>query len=579
MLIKTPVVDVVSVWNHGRMRSLRFDRWALPFGLALALAACAPPTGPAITAHSLQLPLEGPCPTTPATAEFATEVTALQATITGPGIETPIVADGEEEVSVDVPAGLDRIIALFGIVGGSPAWRGISRPTVVKAGVETPVEILLAKVADVTCTRSTSLEKRVFHTATVLDDGKVLVVGGAQELVDASSQCGGCFRKEASASTSAALYDPQTGVFTAVGPLITPRMFHTATKLKDGRVVIAGGTRTAVFHAVDPGLDPFPIDPTSPNDTVEVYDPAQKSFQPAGTDPNGARVFAAAATLLTGEALLTGGIPARGNPRNDLGNALATTTVCGGDPVSCQPGPPMARARAGHTAFAIDPEGVFLWGGSVDVTNNGFQLEFLEPGGSQFALLDTCGTTEARNLFFAATAQYSPVRVIAAGGLNRAVDGTFSGVLDAEQEGSAVFVFDLGADADDCGPSGTTSGFPGEPKMNLSGARFLAAAAALPGEARALIAGGFEVPADFGDIDFTPVDVIDFYVEAELKVQPISVGGVARTLREPRAGLSATDVGDGTILLVGGTGSAGALETAEVFADPQTPAQAAGVSP
>ncbi|MDP2344861.1 MAG: kelch repeat-containing protein [Deltaproteobacteria bacterium] len=556
------------------MRCLRFPFSA--FALLVAVA-CAPPAGPAITANSLHLPLSGPCPTTPgAGAEFASEVTGLQATITGPGIETPIVAEGTADVSVEVPAGLDRVVALFGLVSGSPAWRGISAPTEVKAGVETPIEILLAKIADLTCTRSTSLEKRVFHTATVLNDGNVLVVGGARELADASAVCAPCFRKEAQASSSASIYNPRTGQFTAVGPLSTPRMFHTATKLADGRVVISGGTRTALFVAVDAALDPFPITPTAPLASVEVYDPRQKNFSPAGDDPNGPRVFAASTTLLTGDAVITGGIPGRGNPRNDLGNALSTTTVCGGDPVSCAPGPPMARPRAGHTAFPIDPEGVFLWGGSVDVANNGFQIEFLAPGAPQFSLLDTCGTTEARNLFFAATAQYSPVRVMAAGGLNRAVDGTFSAVLDAEREGSAVFVFDLGADADDCGPSGTTSGFPGEPKMNLNGARFMASAAALPGNKRAVIAGGFEVPVDFADITFTPVDQIDFYVEDELVVQPIAVGGVSRTLREPRAGLTATAIGDGTILLVGGAGTEGALETAEVFADPETPA---GVAP
>ena len=581
------VVDDVAVWEHCLMRSLRWSRtgWSLAlFGVASVAPllfvplGCVPPSGPSLRVHSLEIPLTGPCPTTSgASPEFASEVTALQATIAGPGIDTPIVAAVTAGIGVEVPAGLDRVIALFGLVADLPAWRAVSRPIEVKAGAETSVDLLLAKIADVSCARTTSLEKRFFHTATVLNDGTVLIAGGAHELVDAGATCPNC--QEASSSTSAVVYSPQTGTFTAVGPLTTPRMFHTATRLPDGRVVIVGGTRTALFHPVDAAVDPFPIDPTAPLSTVEVYDPQQKSFSPAGQDPNGPRIFAAATTLLTGEVLITGGIPARGTPRNDLDNAVATTTVCGGSPISCQPGPPMARPRAGHTAFPIDPEGVFLWGGSTDITNDGFQLEFLSPGAPQFGLLDTCGTSAARNLFFAATAQYSAVRVMAAGGLTRSTDGEFSALLDGDSEGSAVFVFDLGADADNCGPSGTTSGFPNGAKMNLSGLRFMASAAPLLGDTRAIITGGFEVPANFADFNFTPVDNIDFYSEETLSVQPISVGGVVRNLREARAGLSATAVGDGTILLVGGVGTDEVLETAEVFADPETPSQAAGLSP
>ena len=573
------------------MRCLRFYTVAVaalvPVVPLVGAAGCAPPEGPAITAHTLHLPLSGPCPTTAAGAEFASEVTGLQATITGPGIETPIVADGTANVSVEVPAGIDRIIALFGLVGGSPAWRGVSRPTEVKAGVETPVEILLAKVADVTCARSTSLEKRVFHTATVLDDGNVLVVGGARELVDASAVCGGCFRKEASASSSASLYNPQTGVFTAVGPLTTPRMFHTATKLKDGRVVIAGGTRTALFHAVEAGLDPFPIDPTAPLTTVEVYDPSQKAFLPAGADPGGARIFAASTTLLTGEALITGGIPARGNPRNDLENALSTTTVCGGEPLSCQVGPPLARPRAGHLAFSIDPEGVFLWGGSIDIAGNGFQIEALQVGTSAFELIEACFMEPTRNLFFAAGAQYTPTRMLAAGGILRSIDGTFEVALDGDGDGSSVFIFDLAIAREGCS-SGIAAG-PSGGRLNLQGRRFLASAAGLPDKQSAVVAGGFNLPADFNDIgrlvagqlvELEPADGLDYYLEGDpLIVQPLEVGGTARTLREPRAGLTATAIGDGTILFVGGLGAEGALETAEVFADPETPSQAAGVTP
>jgi hypothetical protein len=74
--------------------------------------------------------------------------------------------------------------------------------------------------------------RRWAHTATPLEDGKVLIAGGT----NASS----------SALSSAELYDPLTGVFSATASLPasgvqTPRAEHTAVRLTDGRVLVAAG--------------------------------------------------------------------------------------------------------------------------------------------------------------------------------------------------------------------------------------------------------------------------------------------------------------------------------------------------
>jgi hypothetical protein len=64
------------------------------------------------------------------------------------------------------------------------------------------------------------------QTATLLKDGRVLMAGGTGgELI-----------------ARAELYDPKSGTFSETGSLNTPRYKHTAGVLPDGRVLIAGGS-------------------------------------------------------------------------------------------------------------------------------------------------------------------------------------------------------------------------------------------------------------------------------------------------------------------------------------------------
>lgn len=73
--------------------------------------------------------------------------------------------------------------------------------------------------------------RRVAHTATRLRDGRVLVVGGA----DWGN--GLLF-----AEYSAELYDPAKGTWTRTGDMDTARKYHTATLLSDGKVLVVGGS-------------------------------------------------------------------------------------------------------------------------------------------------------------------------------------------------------------------------------------------------------------------------------------------------------------------------------------------------
>ena len=73
-------------------------------------------------------------------------------------------------------------------------------------------------------------ELRASHTATLLSDGRVLVIGGGRHWDDPSTWL-----------ASAEVWDPVTESFGPTGPLATEHGYHTATALPDGRVLVIGG--------------------------------------------------------------------------------------------------------------------------------------------------------------------------------------------------------------------------------------------------------------------------------------------------------------------------------------------------
>ena len=164
------------------------------------------------------------------------------------------------------------------------------------------------------------LAARAGHVAILLRDGRVLVAGGTALSPD---------RHVSLELTSAELYDPASGVWTATGRLTVGRASAVATRLADGRVLIIDRRAWA-----------------------EIWDPATGRWSTTAEMPTNRTGYAVTA-LRDGRLLLSGGTSEGGWPASLLydpaGDAWTTTG-------------PMVAPRAWHVA-AVLPDGRVLVAG------------------------------------------------------------------------------------------------------------------------------------------------------------------------------------------------------------------------
>jgi N-acetylneuraminic acid mutarotase len=155
---------------------------------------------------------------------------------------------------------------------------------------------------------------RIGFSATLLRNGKVLVVGGEN------------LKAEHGLATSE-LYDPQSNTWTSGASMHESRAGQTATLLDNGEVLVAGGSESKQAELYDPGKNFWKpagtmIYPCAAafatlvrndnvlisgcNTTPQLYNTSTNSWSAAGKPP--AALRAGGATLLsTGEVLLLGG--------------------------------------------------------------------------------------------------------------------------------------------------------------------------------------------------------------------------------------------------------------------------------
>ncbi|MHC4378809.1 MAG: Kelch repeat-containing protein [Planctomycetota bacterium] len=240
---------------------------------------------------------------------------------------------------------------------------------------------------------------RAGHTATALEDGRVLITGG-----------GGGDLLFPEGEVDCELFDPLTRTFSPTAPLGEPRTTHTATRLQDGRVLVVGGADSAGVVS----------------DTCEIYDPATGSWSPAASMFFG-RVGHTATLLDDGRVLVTGGLATYENAMVDPGPAYASAQAHaelyypnGNFWVSAAN--LMVSPRSGHTATLLDDGRVLLFGGINGVIFSAFgsplpgntnTADVFDPASDAFS--DAGSVPVARS--FHAASKLGDGRVLVTGGL------------------------------------------------------------------------------------------------------------------------------------------------------------------
>ncbi len=251
-------------------------------------------------------------------------------------------------------------------------------------------------------------EERFGHAATLLHDGRVFISGGHPDYW--------WYTLNMVAYTSL-IFDPVTQVYRHAGTgqdvyfsdcsalLTSPRFFHTATLLKDGRVLMAGGIEEpwGYFAGLNNGGVFWD---TTPLNTTDIYDPVTDTIA-KGPPMKTERFLHAEILLMDGRVLVTGGIDFISD--DGIPDESTSAEVYNPSTNTFEPTGNMIAKRAGHQMTML-PDGRILVTGGVD----NYLSEIYDPISGKFVA--TAGTLTYERFFEASAAKMDDGKVLITGG-------------------------------------------------------------------------------------------------------------------------------------------------------------------
>jgi N-acetylneuraminic acid mutarotase len=226
---------------------------------------------------------------------------------------------------------------LLWVPAASAQKRVVARVTPNAGSINGDADIFDPYAGTMTPAAGTMAKARQSHVAITLDTGKVLLAGGYNDQY----------------LSSAELFDPATGGFTAVGNMSTARIGAAAVLLHDGTAYIVGGYNGTFLSSAD------------------VYDPSAQTFSTSSAYLLDARENATATLLFDGRVLIAGGY-GLSSSTSALG-FLNSVEIFDPPTKTINTASTMNTGRQGHSATLL-PDGRVLVAGGCTNSESGITL-------------------------------------------------------------------------------------------------------------------------------------------------------------------------------------------------------------
>jgi len=170
-----------------------------------------------------------------------------------------------------ISEGQDLDLTVIGYSGGEASYSGSASGIDIRAGKDTSASVFMTSIGEAACAARPLSSPRAFLSAAAMGDGRFVFAGGVKGVL--TDGCGpDCDLMQATASVD--IFDPGTGSIYPTSPLNTPRALASATTLDDGRVLVAGGARR--LRRETSAALPITADPADLEASFEIYLPEKK---------------------------------------------------------------------------------------------------------------------------------------------------------------------------------------------------------------------------------------------------------------------------------------------------------------